>query len=224
MELKVTITFSACLKLSLRSWRLSRIVVTWTILNFTFKSEFSTGYGWSGATSPIRACWGESVLSSPPLLKVWRELICSVVQDNWRIRPALPTSRPLRPHVESCLSKLQRSRFSCNKNNPACFLALLSFGIKINIFPATATLSLSISFPCSLISRTVVSSLSPSFPRACLTWTSSFESSSLFYPNYCKDFWLCWKTWSYQVRSKTQTVSSLLSGSLNLHLTCSTCR
>ena len=175
-------------------------------------------------------------------------------------QPAFSTGRPLRPHVEPCLGKLQRSRFSCNQNSPASFnssnvnmkplvyeqnnliisatavlFSRLAFRdpipsilipLEVRFFtqpslfrtdtskgfprggfktastavtpqcyislkrvikvilrkkkiPATATLSLSISFPCSLISRTVVSSLSPSFPRACLTWPASLESSSL---------------------------------------------
>ena len=74
-------------------------------------------------TSPMRACWGESVLSSPPLLKSQRPnqaqrvtKSASNFRDIWFSEPVLATARPLRPHVESCLSKLQRGRFAWIKN------------------------------------------------------------------------------------------------------------
>ena len=78
-------TFSACLKLSLSSWRLSRIVVTWRSwdqmmanikcwLNKYVRTEglqYLVQASWFEITSPIKACWGESVLSSQLLLKIW---------------------------------------------------------------------------------------------------------------------------------------------------------
>ena len=61
------------------------------------------------------------VFTAPPGKLDWIYCTLENLYQNCRIRPALPTSRPLRPHVQPCLGKLQRSRFSCNENNPACF-------------------------------------------------------------------------------------------------------